>query len=67
LLTAGLILAALPALMAFGCYRAGAFVDWRYQWRTRQEAPRYFWFTVSAYLCISVLIALFTLKESLLT
>jgi len=58
----GLLVAALPALMAFGCYRAGAFFDWRYRWRTRQEAPRYFWATVCAYLGMSALFLVLTLR-----
>jgi hypothetical protein len=64
LLIISIIIALIPALMAFGCYRAGAFFDWRYQWRTRQEAPRYFWATITAYVCISGFFTYFVWLEA---
>jgi hypothetical protein len=54
-----LILFAIPALIALGFYRAGGSLDWRFRWKTRQEAPKYFWFTIIVWLCFSLLIPLF--------
>jgi hypothetical protein len=46
---ASAILGLIFAMVAHGYYRAGAFFDMRYQWKTRQEDPGKFWAVVVLY------------------
>ena len=49
--------AAVLALYAFGCYRAGGFFGTFYQWKTREEYPHPFWFMIAYSSCLSLMLA----------
>jgi hypothetical protein len=51
---ASAILGLIFALVALGYYRAGAFFDMRYQWKTRREDPGKFWTVVVFYSVLAV-------------
>jgi hypothetical protein len=57
------MVAALPSLYAFGCYKAGAFFDLRYRLTTRQESPGYFWAAIGLFLSCSALFFLWRSRQ----
>ena len=59
------VFAAMLALYAFGCYRAGAYFGPFYQWRTREEYPHQFWFVMVVNLCVSLFFAFMAIYSAI--
>ena len=59
------VIAAVAAAYAYGCYRAGAFFDWRWRWVTRGEDPQQFRATLVLYSGVALIFAGLALRNIL--